>query len=253
MLMRISTGSLTLRALTALLLLQPSTQLSAQSTWTQRNDLGFNYANGATKRSSAVSFSVSGKGYIGTGNDGARRKDLWEYDPATDSWSQKADLTGMAREYATGFSIGTKGYIGLGMAITALSDLWEFDPAANTWTARATFPGGGRENAVAFSIGARAYVGTGDDVQNLRQDMWQYDQASNTWTRSRTSHPEDDPATDTWTQKANFGGTAREKAVGFSIGGTGYIATGYDGTFRKDLWAYDPLPTRGHQGPTSPA
>ena len=42
-----------------------------------------------------------------------------------------------------------------------------------------------------------------------------------------------------WTQKADFGGTAREEAVGFAIGGKGYIGTGFDGTFKKDFWEYD--------------
>ena len=31
-----------------------------------------------------------------------------------------------------------------------------------------------------------------------------------------------------WTQKADFGGTARDCAAGFSIGSKGYIGTGYD-------------------------
>ncbi|MFH1321784.1 MAG: T9SS type A sorting domain-containing protein [Bacteroidota bacterium] len=44
---------------------------------------------------------------------------------------------------------------------------------------------------------------------------------------------------DTWTQKANFGGTARYGAVGFSIGSQGYIGTGSDGTYRNDFWEYD--------------
>ena len=47
---------------------------------------------------------------------------------------------------------------------------------------------------------------------------------------------------DTWTQKADFGGTARALAVGFSIGSKGYIGTGYDGSYSdtSDFWEYDP-------------
>ena len=45
----------------------------------------------------------------------------------------------------------------------------------------------------------------------------------------------------TWTQKADFGGTARYEAVGFSIGSKGYIGTGCDGSsYTKDFWEYDP-------------
>ena len=44
----------------------------------------------------------------------------------------------------------------------------------------------------------------------------------------------------TWTQKANFGGTARANAVGFSIGTKGYFGTGWDSIAKNDLWEYDP-------------
>lgn len=47
-------------------------------------------------------------------------------------------------------------------------------------------------------------------------------------------------AQDTWTQVANFGGTARYGAVGFSIGSKGYIGTGYDTGYKNDFWQYDP-------------
>ena len=38
---------------------------------------------------------------------------------------------------------------------------------------------------------------------------------------------------------ADFGGTARYGAVAFSIGNKGYVSTGYDGNYLKDLWEYD--------------
>ena len=44
----------------------------------------------------------------------------------------------------------------------------------------------------------------------------------------------------TWVQKADFIGKARNSAVGFSIGGKGYVGTGYDGSYCKDFWEYDP-------------
>ena len=54
-------------------------------------------------------------------------------------------------------------------------------------------------------------------------DFWQWDQA-----------------TDVWTQKTNFGGTARNLASGFSIGGKGYLGTGHDGSPQNDFWQYTP-------------
>ncbi len=48
-------------------------------------------------------------------------------------------------------------------------------------------------------------------------------------------------AQDTWVQKADFGGTPRAEAVGFSIGNKGYIGTGNgEGGEGKDFWQYDP-------------
>ena len=47
-------------------------------------------------------------------------KDFWEYDPAANTWTQKADFVGVARISAVGFSIGSKGYIGTGYDIVII-------------------------------------------------------------------------------------------------------------------------------------
>lgn len=49
-------------------------------------------------------------------------------------------------------------------------------------------------------------------------------------------------AQNNWTSMANFGGTARFGAVGFSIGNKGYVGTGTNDntTFYNDFWEYDP-------------
>ncbi len=50
-------------------------------------------------------------------------------------------------------------------------------------------------------------------------------------------------AQDLWTKKADFQGTYRIRAVGFSINGKGYMGTGYDpvnGVLMDDWWEYDP-------------
>src|SRR5689334_25410056 len=44
-----------------------------------------------------------------------------------------------------------------------------------------------------------------------------------------------------WTQLTDFGGTARDSAIAFSIDGKGYIGTGSDAGVRtSDFWEYDP-------------
>ena len=211
--------------------------------WSRKADFG------GTARTFASGFAVAGKGYIGTGwgdygnndpyNQNPILKDFWEYDPSTDTWTKKADFGGgIARDDAVGFSIGNKGYIGTGYSEdseeTLKKDFWEYDPTTDTWTRKADFAGTARGLAIGFSIGNKGYIGTGDDgIDEMginETDFWEYD-----------------PATDIWTQRADFGGGARIMPVGFSIGNKGYLGMGmvYDPnggpmTYKQDFWEYDP-------------
>lgn len=186
---------------------------------------------GSNGRSNGVSFAVEGKGYFGTGYNGGTTyfNDFWEYEPITNVWTQKADFAGIARYGASAFSIGSKGYVGTGVHNTTyLNDFWEFDPVANIWTKKACFGGLVRHNAASFSIGNKGYIGIGLDITTspwtFYKDFWEYD-----------------PDADLWTQKADFGGTARCSAFSFAISSKGYVGTGYDNNFRKDVWEYNPI------------
>ncbi|MBK6821258.1 MAG: hypothetical protein IPG85_17330 [Bacteroidetes bacterium] len=53
-------------------------------------------------------------------------------------------------------------------------------------------------------------------------------------------------------KKANFAGGARLGAVGFAMNNEGYIGTGYDGTYKRDLWKYNPLSNTWTQMPLLP-
>lgn len=185
-----------------------------------------------------------------------------------DSWSQKADFGGNARNEVCSFSIGDKGYFGTGVdGATNKQDFWEWNQTSNVWTQKADFGGGGRAGAVGFSIGTKGYIGTGDYLK----DFWEWDQADNIWIRKSDfgglgrAHAvgfsignkgyigtgdngagyfqdfwEWDKLSDTWTQKANFGGTARSYASGFSIGTKGYIGIGdHGGGYEQDFWEWD--------------
>jgi N-acetylneuraminic acid mutarotase len=179
----------------------------------------------------AVGFSIGSKGYVATGLLGGAidslSRRLAEYDPATDTWTEKAHFPGAARYNAVAFSTGNKGYVGLGTdsRINALSDFWEYDPASDAWTRKADFGGGPRYGAVGFSIGNKGYVGTGNFQIFAHKDFWEYD-----------------PATDVWKQKADYGGEGVRFAVGFAINGKGYIGLGVDPDqeFLTAFWEYDP-------------
>lgn len=196
--------------------------------WTQKANFG-----GAV-RSAASGFSIGNKGYIGLGSTDPRGigvlfSDFWEYDPAANTWVQRANFGGEARWGATGFSVGNKGFLGIGIgrSLHSLNDFWEYDPATNVWTQRVNFGGAARELAVGFSIGNKGYIGTGyrdinQSINGPTTDFWEYDTVLNNWT-----------------QKADLGGGPRQYAVGFGIAGKGYVGTGYDGSPKKDFWEYD--------------
>ncbi|RYZ21105.1 MAG: galactose oxidase, partial [Sphingobacteriales bacterium] len=217
-------------------------------------------------------FTIGAKCYVGTGYSGSSTlNDFWEYDIATNTWTQKANYPGGGRLNITGFSIGNKGYFGCGWNSAYKNDLWEYDPATDTWTQKASLPSTARWGAVGFSIGTKGYIGTGDAAGNgtsCLTDFWEWDQGTNTWTQkanfigaavygaagfsigtkgyigtgysSTTSvHNEFyewDQATNTWSQKASFGGAARYQGTGFAIGTSGYIGTGSGG---NDFWRWD--------------
>ena len=188
--------------------------------WVLKKSLAYNLG-----REDAVGFSVGNKGYIGLGSAtfGPDYKDLWMYDPSTDTWAQKADFGGEARSGAVSMVIGDKAYVGTGTGQgSELKDFWEYDPAQNKWTQKADFAGVARDHAASFVIGDKGYIGCG--YYPALKDFWEYS-----------------PSTNTWTQKKDFPGTARYDAVGFSINSKGYIGTGYSGgTGEKDFWEYAP-------------
>ncbi|MEO7309093.1 MAG: choice-of-anchor D domain-containing protein [Chitinophagaceae bacterium] len=167
------------------------------------------------------------------GYNGNFYNDMWEYDPSTNIWIQKASFGGTGRHGAVGFAIGNKGYVGTGSELSGATkrDFWEYDPLTNIWMQRADFGGSARTLATGFGIGNKGYIGTGTltvGTPSVSKDFWEFDPSSNTWV-----------------QKADFGGASRYLAVGLNIVNKGYIGTGsadhYSGSRFKDFWEYNPL------------
>ena len=77
---------------------------------------------GGTGRDGAVAAALGSKIYVGTGMDGVKKKDWWEYDPATDLWTQKTDFGGAARFGVVAASIGSKTYVGTGNTGARMKD-----------------------------------------------------------------------------------------------------------------------------------
>lgn len=194
----------------------------SQNTWTQITDF-------SSARYYSVAMSIGGKGYAGLGQNDASVyfTDLWEYDPAGNSWTQKANFTGAGRTAAVAFSDGTKGYVGTGRNNigTYLKDWYEYDPSGNSWTQKNDFAGAARFKATAFYCSnGKGYITTGEDDSLYYKDTWEYN-----------------PSGDSWLQKADFGGTAKSGCASFSIGDKGYVGGGTTGggVFYKELWEYN--------------
>jgi N-acetylneuraminic acid mutarotase len=200
----------------------------SQPQWTQK-------ANFPSARSGAISFVVGGKAYLGTGYDGyTYLNDLWEYSPATDAWTQKADFGGSGRTYAAAFVINGKAYVGTGFNGTYLTDLWEYDPTSDSWSQKTDFGGSARAYAFGFSISGKGYIGTGALVTSpvsgsgtVYQDVWEYN-----------------PGADHWQKKADFP-SAKFGTFNFVIGSKAYVGAGLDVRnngegLQKDVWEYNP-------------
>ncbi|RPE00816.1 galactose oxidase [Aureibaculum marinum] len=188
--------------------------------WVQRS------AFDGVARSNAVSFTINGYGYMGTGYDGDDYlNDFWRYNIADDYWERLPDFPGVARSSATGFSIDGKGYIGIGYdGDNELSDFWEYDPTTNQWKQIADFGGGARRAAIGFGVNNYGYVGTGYDGDYDYKDFWKYN-----------------PSTNEWSQILGFGGNKRRDGTAFIIDNMVYLGFGItNGIYQTDFWKFDP-------------
>ena len=237
---------------------------------------------GGDARHRSTAFSIGNKGYMGLGHVNATGnilyEDIWEYDPAANTWTQKANYGGGLNYHAACFVIDNIAYVGTGRILSGgyTTEFYKYDIVTNTWTAIANFPGPARRGAIGFAIEGKGYVGTGQTLAGVSKDFYQYDPVLDNWTSvaqlpgaARTSAVafelndkgyvgtggastwgnslndfwEYTPATNSWVQKANVGPTPRMEAAGFSVYGKGFIGTGDDqssGTNYDDFWEYDP-------------
>jgi len=198
-----------------------------------------------TRREGAGCFVINGKAYIFGGIDepGNYKKDLWQYDPVANTWTQKASLSiyRVARAHVSTFVINGKGYIVGGHRHAQLSDgnelteTLEYDPVANTWTAKQSLPMG-RTMAAGFAINGKGYIAMGRNYLNdeYMSDVMEFDPVANTWTaKSELVSP--------------TGDMGRYGVGCFVINNKAYIGLGKKFPVQafdefSDFWVYDPAP-----------
>ncbi len=192
-------------------------------TWTLRSTE--TVTSSAQLRLQHVAFTINNKGYIGMGS--STKKDLWEYDPVENAWTQKASYPGSGNSSNMAcFVIKGKAYAGMGYtSITnASNEFYEYDPAENSWGEIADFPGDNRSDFVYFNTDNYGYVGLGRaNSPVVFKDVYQY-------------NPEDD----SWNKIADYPDSARYYSFGFSIGNEGFIGggRGVDNDYSSSFYSY---------------
>lgn len=243
----------------------------AMAGWTKYADLP---ANG---RHRATGIAIGNKGYIGLGHHNGsgvniRYADWWEYDPASNTWTQKADYVGnnSTGVYAAlAFGVGNFGYVGGG--VFGSSNFYKYSPATNTWIQVSSLPVY-TSDIQGFTVGSKCYyIDSGQ--------LYEYDTTNDQWTVKNpppvsgvywnstftiqtsayvlngSSLYEYKPLTDQWISRASFPGLSSSARVGFTQKGKGYITTGFAGSLsniNSEVWEFDPQQNAWTQLPDFP-
>lgn len=228
--------------------------------WTQKADFG------AEGRHRGIGISIGNRGYMGLGHyNGAGPNivlnDWWEYDPGTNSWTQRADYignNGNGNYACMAFGMDEYGYLGGGQ-VGSDDHLYQYDPKTNSWSDMGAMPIN-YENREGFVINNKGYALSGSTLH-------EYDPSTNMWTaknqapfsgsiwnstfvvdgkgyvKSGSALWEYKPLNDQWVSRAPFPGLTSAGAASFSQSNKGYIVCGYDGSLsliQSEVWEFDP-------------
>jgi N-acetylneuraminic acid mutarotase len=232
-----------------------STSVLAYDVWNQKEQLP------AVGRHRGTGMAIGDKGYAGLGHMNGTGlnivySDWWEFDPATNSWSQKADFP-VANYGASAFTVGANGYVGGGTGLG--SEFYKFSPVTNTWTQIANSLTETPSDDTAFGINDKGYIKSGNV-------FLEYDPLTDIWTnkascpltgwaitsfvidnkgyvKEGSSLYEYKPSADQWVVRANYPGITTNGGPGFSINNKGYLVTGYSAFLNpvnSECWEYNP-------------
>jgi hypothetical protein len=169
----------------------------------------------------SVMFSINDKGYLLFPTYSNCIDHLKEYNPNTNSWTEKSGFPGELRSDAVSFVIGRNAYFGLGYNMftnKTLNDFWKYDSEIDIWSRVSDFPGPGRARAASFTYNNKGYAGLGGSMtRNVPDynDLWEYD-----------------PGTNGWKKTVDYPGSGKSGLFAVTLKGRLY-------TGLKDFWIYD--------------
>ncbi|MFT5778510.1 MAG: N-acetylneuraminic acid mutarotase [Crocinitomicaceae bacterium] len=198
------------------------------NTWTQISDYPGGGGNGIYF---ATAFATDNYGYVACGKKGTSNyeKDLWRYDPPTDSWLQRVNFPGGDRYNLMSFVVNNIAFVGFGSGQDVFEkDLWAYDEVSNTWDQRADCNGNERGAGGTFSLNGRGFICCGADG-GFKEDLWEYD-----------------PNFDRWKIRAYFPTDGRRYGVSFSLNNKGYFGCG-KGSFgqKRSMYEYESMSAFG--------
>jgi gliding motility-associated-like protein len=213
-------------------------------------------------------FAIGTAGYYCGGAIGNNQ--CWKYDPATDTWSQQANLPMQINQAAAVIWNGKAYVLGSGD-----KTIWMYDPANDGWTRKATMTGAAQARTQGFLLNDQMIVAGGlGPASSVLAEVWAYDLINDTWTRKNdmpygmaysaafavngkgylctgnstrgggTAQSavclQYDLAADSWTVLPDFPGGLRGGGLGFTDGNKAYVGMGNRGAILNDLWQLDP-------------
>jgi N-acetylneuraminic acid mutarotase len=214
-----------------------------------------------TARYNLTSSAVNGKIYVIGGWNGFARNTVEEYDPATDTWTTKANMPA-PRYILTSSVVNGKIYAIGGNLGGPLNTVQEYDPVANSWTPKTPMPTA-RYGLTSSVVNGKIYAIGGHDGVSQVNTVQEYDPVANSWI-PKTPMPtarygltssvvddkiyaiggvdssvlntveEYDPATDTWTTELANMPTARVNLTSSAVNGKIYAIGGGGGSANEE-------------------
>jgi hypothetical protein len=180
--------------------------------------------------------AVNGKLYvIGGWDDGKAAGINYEYDTATDKWTQKKGMPRSAHHAAIAAANGKLYVMGgfvppkdtqipTGGAWEPIADVWEYDPSVDSWKSLAPLPTK-RGAAVAVEVGGKIYViGGATTVAGSKDPYFTFFGPSLVLTTNEVF----DPATNKWESRKPMS-VARNHAYAAPVNGKIYVIGGRTG------------------------